>query len=87
MSARPSPSVRLEEDRMPIRLVIELDLDRLPNDQAREASRILRYWAAWLPRMDLTLPAEHTLMDSNYQAVGRLRLLDANATDRPEASR
>jgi hypothetical protein len=87
MSARPSPSVRLDEDRMPIQLAIELDLDRLPNDRAREAGRILRYWAGALPRMDLTLPAEHTLMDSNYQAVGTLRLLDANATDRPEASR
>jgi hypothetical protein len=32
--------------------------------------------------MDLAMPAEQALMDSNYQAVGTLRLIDANATDR-----
>jgi hypothetical protein len=42
MSARPSVGVRLE-DRSPMRLVIELDLDRLPKDRAREGGRILRY--------------------------------------------
>jgi hypothetical protein len=87
ISARPSPGVRADEDRTPARLIIDLDLNRLPNDRAKEASRILRYWAGALPRMDLTQPAEHALMDSNYRAVGRLRLLDADATDTPEATR
>jgi hypothetical protein len=81
MSARPSDGLRLE-DRSPMRLVIELDLDRLPKDRAREAGRILRYWAGALRQMDLAMPAEQALMDSNYQGVGTLRLIDANATDR-----
>jgi hypothetical protein len=42
MSARPSVGVRLE-DRSSMRLVIELDLDRLPKDRAREGGRILQY--------------------------------------------
>ena len=59
-----------------MRLVVELDLDLLPNDQAREAARILRYWAGALPQMELTKPVEHALSDSNYQEVGSLRLLE-----------
>jgi hypothetical protein len=70
-----------------MRLVIDLDLDRLPNDRAKEAVRILRYWAGWLPQMDLTRPTEQALMDSDYKAVGTLRLLEENAPDGPEASR
>jgi hypothetical protein len=59
-----------------MRLVIDIDLDLLPNDQAREASRILRFWAGALPQMELTKPVEHALSDSNYEEVGRLRLLE-----------
>ncbi|MGH3448090.1 MAG: hypothetical protein ACRDQA_02135 [Nocardioidaceae bacterium] len=60
-----------------MRLLIDLDLDQLPNDQGAEASRILRYWAGALPQMELTQAAEHALMNSNYQPVGNLRLLAA----------
>jgi hypothetical protein len=69
-----------------MRLVIDLNLDKLPNDQAKEAIRILRYWAGWLPQMDLTQPSEQALMDSDYQAVGTLRLLEENAAESSEAS-
>ncbi|MGH3501730.1 MAG: hypothetical protein ACRDQA_12725 [Nocardioidaceae bacterium] len=69
-----------------MRLLIDLDLDRLPNDQSNEASRILRYWAGALPRMELTQTAEHALMDSDYQPVGSLRLLDTNAEGAPDQS-
>lgn len=55
-----------------MRLVIDVDLEQLPNDQSAEASRILRYWAGALPQMDLTQQTEHELMDSNYQPVGSL---------------
>jgi hypothetical protein len=64
-----------------MRLVIDIDLDRLPDDQGREAGRILRYWAGALPQMDLTEPTEHSLRDSNYQDVGSLRLLDTPQSD------
>lgn len=57
-----------------MRLVIDLDLDRLPNDQAREAARILRFWAGALTQLPLNEPAEHALLDSGYQPVGTLRL-------------
>ena len=70
-----------------MRLVIDLDLDKLPNDRAKEAVRILRYWTGWLPQMDLTRPTEQALMDSGYQAVGTLRLLEENAAESREASR
>ena len=87
MPARPSPGVRPDEARTPTRLVIDLDLDRLPDDPATEARRILGFWAGWLPQMDLSRPAEHTLRASNYQAVGRLRLLEANTADTTDATR
>jgi hypothetical protein len=83
MSAQPATSDRPDEQRVPMRLFIDLDLHRLPNDRAREASRILRYWAGAMLQMDLTQPTEHPLMDSNYQAVGRLRLLaEGDGTDK-----
>lgn len=87
MLVRPSTDDWPEEERTPMRLVIDLDLDRLPNDPAKEVRRILGFWTAWLPKMDLTQPAEQELHDSNYQAVGVLRLIEANATDKPEAAR
>jgi hypothetical protein len=49
-----------------MRLVIDPDLDRLPNARAKEAVRILRYWAGWLPQMDLARPTEQALMDPDY---------------------
>ncbi len=87
MSARPTRGDQSEVKRKAMRLVIDLDLERLPNDPAKEVRRILGFWTAWLPKMDLTQPTEQELHDSNYQAVGTLRLLDASATDKPEATR
>ena len=60
-----------------MRLLIDLDLDALQNDQRAEASRVLRYWAGALPQMDLTKETEQPLMDSNYRTVGSLRLVEA----------
>jgi hypothetical protein len=37
--------------------------------------------------MDLTHLVEHELRDSNYQEVGKLRLVDANEMGQPEATR
>ncbi len=87
MSTRPSFGDQPEANRKAMRLVIDLDLDLLPNDPAQEVRRILGFWTAWLPKMDLTQSTEHELHDSNYQPVGMLRLLDASATDKPEATR
>jgi hypothetical protein len=69
-----------------VRLVIDLDLDLLPNDTGKEARRILGFWAGWLPQMDLSRPTEQALMDSDYQAVGTLCLVGENAADEAEAS-
>ena len=87
MPARPSTGDRPEEERTPMRLVIDLDLDRLPNDRAKELRRILGFWTAWLPKMDLTRPTEQELHDSDHRAVGILRLIEANATDNQEVTR
>lgn len=90
MSARPSFGDQPEASRKAMRLVIDLDLERLPNSPAKEVRRTLGFWTAWLPKMDLTQPAEQELHDSNHRAVGMLRLLDADAadaTDDPEATR
>lgn len=81
MAARPTRGDQSEANRKAMRLVIDLDLERLPNDPAKEVRRILGFWTAWLPKLDLTQPIEQELHDSNYRAVGMLRLLDANATD------
>ena len=64
-----------------------LDLDLLPNDSAREVRRILGFWTAWLPKMDLTRPFEQELRDVDHRAVGVLRLIGANATGKPEETR
>jgi hypothetical protein len=87
MSAGPSRGDRPEENPRAMRLVIDLDLGLLPNDPGAELRRTLGFWTAWLPKMDLTHPVEHELRDSNYQAVGMLRLIEANATDGPEVNR
>jgi hypothetical protein len=87
MSAGPSRGERPEDDTGAVRLVIDLDLGLLPKDPGAEVRRTLGFWAAWLPKMDLTQPAEHELQDSNYQAVGMLRLIEANETDEPVATR
>jgi hypothetical protein len=87
VSTPPSFGDRPEANRKATRLVIDLDLDLLPNEPAKEVRRILGFWTAWLPKMDLTQPTEQELHDSNYRVVGTLRLLDASATDTPEASR
>lgn len=68
-----------------MRLVIDLDLDLLPNDQGKEAGRILRYWAGALPQMDLTQATEHPLMDTDYNPVGSIRLVGASEGAEPSA--
>jgi hypothetical protein len=87
MSARPSRSDRPEASRKAMRLVIDLDLERLPSDRAKEVRRILGFWTGWLPKMDLTRPTEQELHDSNHRALGMLRLIEANAMDKPKATR
>lgn len=87
MSAGPSRGDRPEENPRTMRLVIDLDLGLLPNDPGAELRRTLGFWTAWLPKMDLTQPVEHELRDSDYQVVGKLRLIDANETGQPEATR
>ena len=87
MSAGPSRGDLPEDNTGAMRLVIDLDLGLLPNDPGAELRRTLGFWTAWLPKMDLTQPTEQELHDSNYQVVGMLRLIKANATDKPEAAR
>jgi hypothetical protein len=87
MSAGPSRGDRPEGNAEAMRLVIDLDLGLLPNDPGAELRRTLGFWTAWLPKMDLTRPAEHELRDSNYQVVGKLRLIDANEMGQPGVTR
>ncbi len=87
MSAGPSRGDPPVGDTGAMRLVIDLDLGLLPNDPGAELRRTLGFWTAWLPKMDLTRPVEHELRDAGYQVVGKLRLVDANETGQPEATR
>jgi hypothetical protein len=87
MSAGPSSGDRREENPGAMRLVIDLDLGLLPNDPGAELRRTLGFWTAWLPKMDLTRPTEQELHDSNHRALGMLRLIEANAMDKPKATR
>lgn len=87
MSAGPSRGDLPGDDPGAMRLVIDLDLGLLRNDPGAELRRTLGFWTAWLPKMDLTQPVEHELHDSNYQVVGMLRLIKANAADKPGAAR
>ena len=87
MSAGPSRGDLSEGNLGAMRLVIDLDLGLLPDDPGAELRRTLGFWTAWLPKMDLTRPEEHELYDSGYQAVGKLRLIDANEMGQPGATR
>jgi hypothetical protein len=87
MSAGPSSGDRGEENPGAMLLVIDLDLGLLPNDPGAELRRTLGFWTAWLPKMDLTRPTEQELHDSNHRALGMLRLIEANAMDKPKATR
>ena len=87
MSAGPARGDRREDNTGSMRLVIDLDLGLLPNDPGAELRRTLGFWTAWLPKMDLTQPTEQELHDSNHHAVGMLRLIEANVTDEPGATR
>ena len=87
VSTRPVRSDNSAAKRKAMRLVIDLDLDLLPNDPASEVRRILGFWTAWLPKMDLAEPTEQELHDSNYQVVGMLRLIEANKSDEAGATR
>ena len=81
MSAGPSRDDQPEANRKAMRLVIDLNLDLLPNDPANAVRRILGFWTARLPKMNLTQPTEQELHDSNHQAVGMLRLIEAKQTN------
>ncbi len=87
MSAGPSRGDRPEQNPGAMRLVIDLDLGLLPKDPGAELRRTLGFWAAWLPKMDLTRPVEHELRDSGQRAVGTLRLVAASTTDEFGADR
>lgn len=87
MSAGPSRGDLPGENPGALRLVIDLNLGLLPKDPGAELRRTLGFWTAWLPKMDLTQPVEHELHDSNYQVVGKLRLIDANEMGQSEATR
>ena len=60
-----------------VRLQLTIDLDDLPADTAKEAGRILRYWAGAMDQLDLTAAVRHQLMDSQYRPVGELIIADA----------
>ena len=87
MSAGLSRGDLPEDNTGAMRLIIDLDLGLLPNDPGAELRRTLGFWTAWLPKMNLKRPTEQELHDSNHQVVGMLRLIEANATDKPEAAR
>lgn len=59
-----------------MRLIVDIDLDQLPEPRGDEASRILRYWAGALRQMGVEAEVTHQLMDSAYQPVGELRITE-----------
>ncbi|WP_035745649.1 hypothetical protein [Haematomicrobium sanguinis] len=58
-----------------VKLVLEIDLDKLPAPPADEAGRILRYWAGAINQVDLGEQMTHELMDSAYQPVGTIKIV------------
>lgn len=58
----------------PMKLVLEIDLDKLPAPPAEEAGRILRYWAGAMNQVNLGEQMTHELMDSEYQPVGTIKI-------------
>jgi hypothetical protein len=57
-----------------VKLVIEIDLERLPDPKPEEVGRILRYWGGAAKHLALSKPLEQPLMDSTYQHVGVLKV-------------
>ena len=65
-----------------MRLTLDVDLSALGDQAPEEAARILRYWAGALPSLDLGGTGGetvHPLMDSAYQQVGELRIVEVTS--------
>lgn len=57
-----------------MQLRMEVDLEKLGDDQASELGRILRYWAGAVTQLDLSSELRHDLMNSKYEPVGTFTL-------------
>lgn len=58
-----------------MRLQLEIDLDALAGEPAKEVGRILRYWGSSVTDELLTAGTSHDLYDSTYtRSVGTLRI-------------
>ncbi|MCU1432100.1 MAG: hypothetical protein JWP95_1205 [Actinotalea sp.] len=55
-------------------MILEIDLETVPEPRGEEVGRILRYWGGAAKSLDLDVPTELPLMDSVYQQVGTLRI-------------
>lgn len=58
----------------PTQFDLHVDLSSIHGDPADELGRALRYWAGAMKQMDLDLPTEQAIYDSQYQEIGSLRL-------------
>ncbi|MFF4567358.1 hypothetical protein [Streptomyces sp. NPDC001435] len=58
-------------------LEVDVDAGRVTEDLARELGRILRYWAGNLHHYPLRPGDGSPVYDSEYQEVGRWRIMDS----------
>ncbi|MGW7407076.1 hypothetical protein ACWGI9_25725 [Streptomyces sp. NPDC054833] len=58
-------------------LEVDVDAGRVTEDPARELGRILRYWAGNLHHYPLRPGDGSPVYDSEYQEVGRWRIMDS----------
>jgi hypothetical protein len=63
-----------------VKFILEVDMDRLTGEPAKELGRILRYWGGAMTQAELTDGATQALYDSEYHPVGRWLI-----TDEPDA--
>jgi hypothetical protein len=67
-----------------MRFVLEVDLTGFPEGEAgRELSRILRYWAGAVGKMDLQAGQGTAIYDSAYREVGFWSINDEPAAEPP----
>jgi hypothetical protein len=56
---------------MPVKFILEVDMDGFGDEAATELGRILRYWGGAMRQVTLEAGAGSAIYDSEYREVGR----------------
>lgn len=59
-----------------MKLVLEMDFEKIEGEIADQVGRALRYWGGAIKHLDLDVPQRHDIYDAGYQQpIGCLEIL------------